>query len=129
MPEKQDDHPPRLSSYPLKDFREDFEWCASTNLGKHPIQAVADYFAKRYPLGTADERMGRCLAAASYWQNNMESLNAGNLAVVGDKKSLVRGRLIVVMWLCWCKEDNDWKTYNPPVDAIIDVAEGLKNPK
>jgi hypothetical protein len=68
--------------------------------------------------------MERCLAAVSYWAKNMEQFDTCTVAVIGEEESLVRGSLIWAFWIGWCREDCDWKTFNPPVDAIIEIAEG-----
>jgi hypothetical protein len=107
--------------YSFSDFFDDFQSCGRITkpdeAGKDCQPELLEYFQNRYGDEALD-KMVRCLAAASYWEKNKEAFNIGSISVAGDV-SLIRGHFISELWIRWCRDDCDWKTYNPPVSEII----------
>lgn|ERR1035437_2112854 len=119
--------------YPFNAFCADLQACLAITKPAakaefHPNPSILEYFQSRYPAEGARDKMMRCLAAGSYWERNKDRLNVGNISVVSEGSSLVRGHLISVLWIGWCRDDSDWKTYDPPVEAIIATCEAISKP-
>jgi hypothetical protein len=108
--------------YPFDDFQNDFLSVGRiTKPAEQGIDCQAellDYFQARYG-SEALEKMMRCLAAASYWDKNKDAFDVGSISVVGVESSLIRGHFITELRMRWCRDDCDWRTYNPSVSEII----------
>jgi hypothetical protein len=65
------------------------------------------------------------MAAVSYWEKNRQELDIGDVSVDGDAASLLSHGILWALWIGWCRDGCDWKTYNPPVNAIIQVASSI----
>jgi hypothetical protein len=115
--------------YPFDDFQNDF--LSVGRITKPAEQGIdcrpelMEYFQTRY-AGEAFDRMMRCLAAASYWEQNKAAFDVGSISVAGDNVSLIRGHFISQLWIRWCRADCDWKTYNPPVSEIISACDAIQ---
>ncbi len=112
--------------YPLEKFADDFSECgrlsSPPHQEEHAHRLLLDYFASRYSGDDAVDKMMRCLAAASYWEKNREHFDTGDVSVNGEVKSLLSPGLIWAFWMGWCRDECDWRTYNPPVSGFIAVA-------
>jgi hypothetical protein len=113
--------------YPYLLFFEDFKECGRLTSGQgaldSPPLVVLQYFERRHGPADALDRMSRCAAAAAYWERNGEQLNVGSVSVDDETNSLLSSGLVLALWIGWCRENCDWKSYNPPVGAVIGLAE------
>jgi hypothetical protein len=119
--------------YKLEAFAEDLQAVGrlthQQDSNEDSRRLVLDYFSGRYSDENSEDNMMRCLAAASYWEKNRHQLDAGTVSVDGKISSLISPGLVWALWIGFTPSEVDWKTYNPPINAIISVAESFNKGK
>lgn len=114
--------------YPYADFVEDFRALgesAGANDAPGTTRAAAR-FRSRYPEPQVRAwRFARCCEAAKFWIANREALNVGNLSVLGKEEALIKGKMMLGLWIYWITTPGD-PVPEPSREAFIMLCEAIE---
>ncbi len=115
--------------YPYADFVEDFRALgesAGANDAPEAATRVAARFRFRYPDSQIRAwRFARCCGAAKFWSDNREALNVGNLSVLGKEEALIKGKMMLGLWIYWMTTPGD-PVPEPSREAFIMLCEAIE---